>query len=105
MKNEREIRSEIKATIHLAGEISQVEPSLKLKQEILARLEAGKAPIIIPFYRRVGFAVAAAVLIFTVNAVTLAYYLNPQTAVENSSDASDRYSDIRATYSLDESFE
>jgi hypothetical protein len=99
--NEENVQSEVEATLNVVSGIARVEPSPDLKQKIMDRV-AKADPQVIPFYRRAGFAVAAAVLILVLNLLTVVYYLKQEPA-STSAAPTDRLAEIQAAYSLDES--
>ena len=102
MKDPKSIQEEVEATLCVADQFARVSPSSALKGKILQRIDGLDEPNVIPFYRRTGFAAAAAVVILVLNAVTVFHYLRPTPANDGQTVQSDPIAEIRSAYSLDE---
>lgn len=104
MKVQKNTQEEIEATLNVVDQIERVLPPATLKGKIMARIEQVSEPVAIPFYRRTGFAAAAAIVILVLNVATVLHFLRPGTAVSTAStEQSDPIAEIRTSYSLDES--
>lgn len=103
MKDPKNTQEEIEATLNVGDEIAPVLPPMALKGKILSRIDQRSEPMVIPFYRRTGFAAAAAIVILVLNVATVLHFMRPEKQAENGSvTQSDPIADIRNAYSLDE---
>jgi hypothetical protein len=100
MKTDKEIADLIDATLAVAEEVQVVPVPADLKAKVMARLQPKPVQIMRPQWLRPAITAAAAIVILTVNALTIRHFTSTPSSQPEVSMA-DPVDQIRSAYALD----
>ncbi|MFN8394250.1 MAG: hypothetical protein U0176_06185 [Bacteroidia bacterium] len=103
MKDEKDIRREVEATMGLLDELHPVIPPAGLEERVMARLTKEVKPSVSMHRRqaRIVWIAAAAAIVVAVNVFTLIQWNRKSHEHGNFDQRTDAIEDIRSEYSLD----